>query len=625
MATKTKKKSSKSTSAGQPPKTEGQDSTVSSNFKNVIPGKKKILKQYLDEKLYAIKVRQVKINNWIKNEELYNGVTQRTLLTRSNLNVPYVFQVVHDCSAKIGQTPEFDFHTIPEGDENAADIMRHIVRDDMDACNWEITYEGSKIECGIYGRTIYEFKPGNDKQSVDLVDTLAFLISPIAKDTRGALYSGRQFIYKTLTQLEDEIDEMEYDTGEIQKIKDNKVPNEAQQDTSSEASLRNIRLANMGLANVTQYGSKVVELTSWWTYLAPQGDDEEGDESAKAELYNIVVGNDQYLLRCVKASDLGLDRPPFVSWGTYPRGITFWCPSVADVCRDPNLAMNVTLNQVVDNNTYRNFGMMMVSSASGLKQSSISPRPLGLTVVNLPPDGKIQDHVWQHTPPEISTGLQTMATIKSLADAATGLAVQPPSTKGGKMSVTQQAKAAAVVDQNVKVMKSQATLAFQELVQMWSDSVMRNMTTPRQVKVFGYKQLTIEGVTKDNFKDVKLVAKATPSENSQENAAQEQKGMLDVYTLFKDDPKVPGQTALRRSLVKKFKVKPEEAESWFSGDKKDAGPGGPAGPDGQPQDPNAQQDPNGPQPDGKIVTPETPLLSETAKNAAAAVPREVKA
>ncbi len=617
MAIKEKKKKVLKTGpAGQPPRTDGQDGGgVTSTYANVIPNKKKILEQYLREKLYAIKVRQVKINNWIKNEELYNGVTQRTLLTRSNLNIPYVFQLVHDASAKIGSAPEFEFHTVPEGDENAADIMKHTVRQDLEDANWDLVYESSKIECGIYGRTIYEFKPGNDKQGVDLCDTLAYLISPIAKDCRTALYQGRQFIYKTLTELYDEAEEMKYDMEELQKIKDNKIPNEAQQDTSSEASLRNIRLANMGLANVTQYGSKVCEGTSWWTYL-----DQDDEDETSAELYNLTVENDLYLIRCVKATELGLERPPFVSWGTYPRGITFWCPSVADVGRDPNLAMNVTLNQVVDNNTYRNFGMMMVSSASGLKQSSISPRPLGLTVVNLPPDGKITDHVWQYTPPEISTGLQTMHTIKSFADAATGLSVSPPTTKGGKQSVTQQAAASAAVDANIKVMKAQVTLACQELYQMFADSTKRNLTVPREVKVFGYKALTVKDVTKENFQDVKLVAKATPSENSAQNAVIEQKGMLDVYELFKDDSKVPGQLALRRSLVKKFKVQPTEAESWFSAD--ETGPAGAAA-----SGPTSAAGAPGQKPaddKNKQPTAETPLLSSTAKVAAASVPRQIK-
>src|ERR1017187_9820135 len=108
------------------------------NYANVIKDKRKILKQYLTEKDYAIKVRQTKIQNWLKNEELYNGVTQRTLMTRSNLHLPIVFEGVNNASAKIGQVPELSFDTIPEGDENASDIMEHVVKEDFDSSQFDI-------------------------------------------------------------------------------------------------------------------------------------------------------------------------------------------------------------------------------------------------------------------------------------------------------------------------------------------------------------------------------------------------------------------------------------------------------------------------------------------------------
>ena len=584
---------------------------ATSNYANVIPNKKKILEQYLNEKLYAVKVRQIRINLWIRNEELYNGVVHRTLLTRSNLHIPKVFEGVHNASAKLGQAPSFEYETIPEGDENASDIMKHVVKEDLKASNWDLVYEASKIECGIYGRTVYEVVAGNDENKVDLCDTMAYLISPIAKDTKSALYQGRQFIYKTLPELYEEKDKMEYDEEELQKIKDNKVPNEAQQDTTSEASLRNIRLANMGLANVTQYGSKVVELTSWWTYLNQDDQDE-----TKSELYNLTVANDLYLLRAVKAIDLGYTRPPFVSWGTYPRGITFWCPGVADIYRDPNLGMDVTLNQVIDNNTYRNFGMLFVSSSSGLKQSSIVPRPLGVINVQTAPNEDVKSKVWQFTPPEISTGLQTMEIINSMADRASGLTVMPMKGKGGKSSVTEQAKAQADVEATVNVMKQQATLACEELYQILADLTARNMTKPRKVKIFGYKNLTIEDVTKKNFTDVKLIAKASPSEDSQQNKAIKQKAKLDIYELFKDDPKVPGQLALRRSVAKTFDIQPTEMEAWF---KQEDQPTQDTSVSPAPTDAGAGQGAEKPLP-----TEATALLGATQKGAQANVPPTIK-
>ena len=589
------------------PETEDKNVDKPTQYANVIPNKRNIIKQYQTEKDYAIKVRQVKINNWLKNEELYNGVTKRTLLTRSNLHLPIVFEGVQNASAKLGQTPDFDFDTIPEGNENAADIMKHVVKEDLDSSNFDMIWEDSKIECGIYGETVYQVIPGNDKQTVELVDTLAYLRSPIAKNSKHALYQGRQFIYKTFEQLEKEAKDRKYDMEELMYLKTNKIFNETEQSNNSEASAKNLRLANMGLSNTTQFGSKVAELTHWETYI-------------DGVLTILTVANDLYLLRAEPASDYGLDRPSFVYWGIFTRGIAMLAPSIADVYRDPNLAIDTITNQNIDNNTYRNFGEIFVSSSSGIKQSSIIPRPNGVTVIQTSPQEKIGDKVWVKEIPEITQGQSMSANIKGYADSASGLSPNLPTGQKGKLTVTQQAQLNAQLEAKIVVMKRKATLAFQELTQLMADITAKKLTKPRQVKIFGYKDLTLEGVTKANFEGVELVSKASASEDSQQNKAIKQKGKLDLFQLFKDDPKVPGQLAMRRSIAKTFDISPDEIEDWFTN---------------EPQQPEqtANNNPMSPAPTVKSTIPgngnpsstvdASPLLSATQKGAQPNVPKTI--
>ncbi len=585
------------------PQTDSETTKEVPEYANVIKNKRKILKQYLIEKDYAIKVRQVKINNWLKNEELYNGVTQKTLLTRSNLHIPVVFEGVQNASAKIGAVPDIEFDTIPEGDKNAGEIMKHVVKEDLDDSNFDLLWEDSKIECGIYGETVYRVIPGNDKNEVHLVDTLAYLRSPIAKNPKKALYQGQQFIYKTIEEIEKEADKMEYDQEEIFKLKTNKIPNETEQSNSSEASAKNIRLANMGLSNTTQFGSKVAEITYWENYI-------------DGELMGLTVANDIYLLRAKPIKDIGLDRPSFVYWGIFTRGIAILAPSIADVYRDPNLAINVITNQGIDNNTYRNFGEIFVASSSGLKQSSIVPRPNGVTSVQCAPGEKIGDKVWVKEVPEISQGLAMSQTIKGFADAASGLSSNMSGVK--KLSVTQQAKLNAEVESKITIMKKKATIAFEELCQLMSDITANKLTKPRKVKIFGYKNLTLDDVTKKNFEDVKLVAKAKPSEDSQQNKAIKQKAKIDLYTLFKDDPKIPGQIALRRSVAKTFDIEPDEIESFFTQEEQ---------PKADNTIPQGEENPQETQGVGgeKPMTDASALLSATGKGAQAEVAQAIKA
>lgn len=587
-----------------PPSTEEQ--LPDGGHRNVNAKKTQIIQQYVQEKWYAIRVRQVKINNWIKDEEAYNGVTTKTLLTRSNLHLPVVFEGVQNASSKLGSAPEVSYDTIPEGDENAQDIMQHIVQEDLKDSNWRSIYAQSKVEAGIYSKSIFKVIPGNDRNRVELVDTMAYLISPIAKNTKDALYQGQQFIYKTIQQLDDEAEKMEYDTEEIAKLKADRIPSDTQTDSSTEASMKNIRLANMGLSNVTEYGSKVAELTEWITYIA--------DDDGNAVLHHLTVANDRFLLRCKKSSELGLDRPNYIAWGQYARGISFWgAPSVADIYRDPNLAIDVNINQGIDNNTYRNFGQIMVASSSGLKQNSIVPRPLGITSVTVAPNETIQSKVYQLPVPEIRGSFDMIQTIKSFADSAAGLA---PAQLKGKLSVTMQAKLNADVEAKIDDMRENATMACEELYQMMADLTKKNLTSPRKVKIFGYKTLTIEDVTKKNFEDVDFIAHALPAEDSEQNKAIKQKAKLELYTLFKDDPMIPGQIAMRRSVAKTFDIEPTEIESWFTEEEKN-----PSAETAPASAPAAAPAAPGDQP---APTAATPLLSATASAAQAQVPNTIK-
>ena len=106
---------------------------------------KEILDQYLEEKLFAVKVRQNKIQNWLSNEESYNGVIKKTLLTRSNLHIPKVFEGVQMMSSRLGMLPEFDSDVKPEGDDNAKELMKGLFDHDSAKSMLDRIFNESKM------------------------------------------------------------------------------------------------------------------------------------------------------------------------------------------------------------------------------------------------------------------------------------------------------------------------------------------------------------------------------------------------------------------------------------------------------------------------------------------------
>lgn len=567
------------------------------------------LATFLKQKDFAVKARQSRVTNMLDNEVLYNGNTKRTLLTRSNLHVPKLFEGVQSYNSRMGSTPDHDYDTKPEGDENASDIMKAVLSYDKAKSNFDSLFHNSKTECGIYGRAIIKLIGRDDGARFKLIDTLSFLIDPLATNTDDAFYCGEQFIYKTISEIEDDASDMSYDEDQIKRLKSLKLASDSVLVASDqEESRRNYRQAQLGLSNVTKTGKDSVELNEWWTHI-------------DGKLKVMTVADDIVVLRCREIKDLGYREFPYVSYGAYERGITFWVPGVADIYRDGNLAANVILNQQIDNNTYRNFGMKFVDSRSGLKQTSIVPRPLGITPVNVPEGQSIQTMVLPDTPPSIGESMQMFNTIVQTIDTASGLGM--PLVSGKKMSATQQASLQARIDMSTNAMRQNINNAMTRLYQKYSDWIQDNLTVPQKVKFFGFKQDTLENVTKKNFEGVEFIAHAIPSESSADNKAIKQKAVIETYQLFKDDPRVPGQLALRKKVAKEMGGDPEFLTALFENDEEENNKMA----QGAPQIPGQQVNTGAPgmmgaPQGGQPPAPGTPAIAQTQQAAQAVAPNQ---
>ena len=515
-----------------------------------IAEREKILKQYVREKTAAVFQRQRFATAWANNEQLVSGTPTTTLITKSNLHVPKVFEAVYTGSARMGRLPEINYEIKDNEDDNAQDIMKHLFMDDAKVSGLAKIFRDTKVECGIYGRGIIKLIPSNSGCKFRFTDTLSFLISPIADSIKNARNCGEQFIYTTMDEIEDEADEMGYDWDEINRMKQDKAATDrtGRNGNNSDQSIRQLRNMYLGLSDTSVLGVDVVEKTEWYTWLKLEKD-------KPAEQYVLTVADDIYLLRKEKFSKVGIKRNPYSSYATYPRGVAFWVTSIADIHRDPNFATDVVINQMIDNNTYRNFGQIVVDGRSGINQSTVTPRPQGVVKVNTS-NGKVKDTVMQLVPPEITQSINIAQYVNGIADNASGLS-NVPAGKKGKTSVTEIATNNAVIEEKSNDWKESINECFEDLAAMYAECITMNLTTPRKIKIYGQQELTLDGVTKNNFKDkdgkeYEFIAKAETAENATEAKALQQKAAESAFTLMKDDPLVPNQKYLRENLAKKF-------------------------------------------------------------------------
>ena len=216
---------------------------------------------------------------------------------------------------------------------------------------------------------------------------------------------------------------------------------------------------------------------------------------------------------------------------------------------------------MIDNNTYRNFGMLFVDSGAGLSQSSITPRPLGVTKINTN-GGKIKDRVWQFTPPEISNSIQTATYINGIADNASGIS-SLPAGKRSRTSVTEIATNNAIVEEKNNDFKESINICFEDLGQLYADTICMNLTTPRKVKIYDKQEITLNGVTKENFKGITFICIAQSAENATEARALKQKAAQELFQELKDDPQIPNQKFLRENLMHNFGLTEDQIGKAF--------------------------------------------------------------
>jgi len=169
----------------------------------------------------------------------------------------------------------------------------------------------------------------------------------------------------------------------------------------------------------------------------------------------------------------------------------------------------------------------------------------------------------------------------------------------------------AMVEAKTNLMRQNFMAMWRDIAELYAECIQDNLTSPRRVKVSNSVDLTIDTVTKGNFKEVEFRARVTPSELSQENKAIRQKAAIELYQLFKDDPIIQGQKKLRERIAKEFDMTPQEI-----GDLKivDA-----------PQQPQMGQE-RQPQSGGSGIptNPDQPQLSANGQATAAAVPNAIR-
>ena len=435
--------------------------------------KTKLLLQCSKEYEHGLEYRHKREQDWQTIDELYYGKKKKSIVSRANIHVPKMQGTIDTFLAKVDDAPYIEFEGQEEGDRPGAARLNSMLRADSEAGDWELIDLLGKKEAALYGRTVTKKFATSENGFTDhheLIDVLDFVIDPLAGGIfpfKFANHCGQDNIIRSVNDLDDkEI----YDQKEVgQMVK------ELHSDSDKDNKFRSLfnRRSALNLSDAVYISEESVRLVEWYTRF-------------QGERYYVLFSPEHH--RAVRIGTMkevfGYAELPFSSWAPFPRAHEFWTPGIGELIKEPNIVQNIILSQMLDNNAYRNYGMVFYDVTKITNPAELVPRPGGKIAVN----GSPSDAVKERTFPPLEQGLSMYRLLDSIFAAETGIT---PNAKGmpnsKRMSATEFAGLLDEVADRFFTANRTYKHHLRRIAKLYHLGLQQNMTKERSVRVLGAK------------------------------------------------------------------------------------------------------------------------------------------
>lgn len=320
---------------------------------------------------------------WDENYLLYRDkVITNRLTQRQAVNLPIVRETVQTWISKIDEPPLLKFEAKgKDNDSQRAEIVVNEV--------FMYYYEKLKLELldnlekkivGLQGRVFKKigYDSGTNSMWTDIIDPYDIELDPKCNifDIDGtAMFLNHKHIFKTLRSI---LANEKYDSVAKEDLKQYLQTKEGIikiEDTVEAQGKRDDRLRVLGVTNFDAMGAKdaLIELKECYKKLWDIGE--------KRFVWHLIIqAADHCILYNKKLKEaIGVDFLPFVTWADDPDINDAWSDGKADSVRTFNKIANVYVSQMLENRTYRNFGMFFYDSTNQkFTPNAVDPRPFGM-------------------------------------------------------------------------------------------------------------------------------------------------------------------------------------------------------------------------------------------------------
>lgn len=321
-------------------------------------------------------------DQWNENYLLYRDKVEVNRLTqRQAVNVPIIRETVQAWISKIDEPPllVFEARGKDNADKRAEIIMNEVYSYYYDKLHLDQVDTLEKKVVGLQGRVFkkFGFSKAKNMAWVAVCDPFDIEVDPKANmfqldETANFLNHKNIYVY-----LKDILADPLYDEEEKNKLKvylDSSVGILTVQDTVDAHQAREARLRTLGAFNFDAMGAKdvLVELKEHYKKLWV--------ESEKKFVWHLIINAADVAILYQKTlkEAIGVDFLPFTTWADDPDVNDPWPDGKADSVRTFNKIANIYVSQMLENRTYRNFGMYFYDNTNeDFKPVAMDPRPFG--------------------------------------------------------------------------------------------------------------------------------------------------------------------------------------------------------------------------------------------------------
>lgn len=331
---------------------------------------------------------------WDENYALYRDkVATNRLTQRQAVNLPVMRETVQTWVSKIAEAPKLFFAAKDRTNAGLRaelafnEVYEHYYR----TCALEQVDIMLKKTVGLQGRCFLKLDYSRAKGtfSVVMIDPFDVELDPRTSpfDLETARFLNHKGIFRTLREVLANPSYRKDGKDQLKQYLQTKSGILRIEQTEEARQRRDQRLRDLGVSNFDEFGARDVVVELKECYKLVWHDDEK-----KFVRHLIVQAMDHAILYDEPVQKaLGVGFIPIISWADDPDMNDQWPDGKGDSVRTVAKIINVYVSQLLENRTYRNFGMYFFDSTNQkYRPGAMDPRPFGMYGVPGDPSKVVQ-------------------------------------------------------------------------------------------------------------------------------------------------------------------------------------------------------------------------------------------